>query len=135
MLLYILQFVTFVTVRDAASRLNADPARRNVGAGILGLGGLNGGALAPLTPGVYTFGSISINADIFLQGGAADVFIIQATGNIIIATNVRVTLTGGVLPQNVFWQNAGYVQAEAGSHMEGKNPCSHSLSMLFSPLA
>jgi hypothetical protein len=46
---------------DAAGRLNPDAARINVGGGILG--GVYGGPDAPLTPGVFTFGS-----NVFLKG-------------------------------------------------------------------
>lgn len=102
---------------DAAGRTNADDTRINLGGGILG--GIFGGATDPLTPGVYTFGTDVSLDDIFFEGTAADIFIIQTTGNLIQVANTRVTLTGGALAQNIFWQVAGKVVVHAGAHLEG----------------
>jgi hypothetical protein len=109
---------------DAAGRTNPDAARINLGGGILGV---FGGATAPLTPGVYTFGSdVLITGDIYFRGsgtgtdrGDTDVFIIQLTGNLKQAANVKVILTNGALAKNIFWQIAGNVEVGAGAHMEG----------------
>jgi hypothetical protein len=105
-------------------RANPDDARINLGGGSLGV---DGGADAPLTPGVYTFGSdVNIGDDIVFEGtgagdnqGATDVFIIQITGNLIQAANKNVILTGGALAQNIFWQVAGYVEVGTGAHLKG----------------
>lgn len=73
-----------------------------------------------LTPGVYTCGipvQISTGLDLTLNG--AGVYIIKTTGTLTQAANTHVLLTGGALPQNVFWQVAGAVSIEAGAHMEG----------------
>jgi hypothetical protein len=105
---------------DAAGRPNADAARINFGAGLLG--GAFGGANAKLTPGVYTFGTdVLIGAAIFFDaGGDADaVFIIQMTGDLVQAANVRVELWDGAKAENIFWQVAKTVSVGAGSHMEG----------------
>jgi hypothetical protein len=109
---------------DAAGRLNPDPARINLGGGVLG--GVFGGETHPLTPGVYTFGSgVSIEQHITFEGTNKDddqdpdVFIIQMTGNLIQATNTKVFLTGGALAENIFWQVAGFVEVGIGAEMQG----------------
>jgi hypothetical protein len=97
---------------DAAGRPNADAARINLGAGEIGG--------QTLTPGLYTFSTgVDISSDVTLQGGPTDIFIIQMAGNLMLAANKRVTLTNGVLPENIFWQVAGNVSVMAGAHMEG----------------
>jgi hypothetical protein len=110
---------------NATGRPNPDAARINMNGGILG--GSFGGATAPLTPGVYTFGSgVSIAGTIYFNGtgpdqgqGDTDVFIIQMTGNLWQAANTQVLLTGGALAKNIFWQISGAVAVGAGAHMEG----------------
>jgi hypothetical protein len=97
---------------DAAGRTNANIARINVGAGEIGG--------KTLTAGIYTFQSdISIATAVTLKGGADDVFIIQATGNLVQAANKRMILEGGVQAKNIFWQIAGHVDVGAGAHLEG----------------
>jgi hypothetical protein len=97
---------------DAAGRTNFDGERINL------KGGSIGGET--LTPGMYTFQSdILIDTDLTFTGSATDVFIIQVTGNVVQAANKKVTLLGGVLPANIFWQVAGQVNLGAGAHMEG----------------
>jgi hypothetical protein len=97
---------------DAAGRPNEDAARIDLGAG--DISGLT------LTPGVYTFGSnIKIDLDITFEGSDTDIFIIQTTGNVVQAANYGVTLAGGALAKNIFWQVAGEVTVGAGSHLKG----------------
>jgi hypothetical protein len=83
---------------------------------------LNGGAIGGLTlkPGVYNFTTdISITADVTLTGTDTDVFIIKTTGSVVQDAGKKVTLTGGALAKNIFWQVAGRVEVGAGAHMEG----------------
>jgi hypothetical protein len=97
---------------NAAGRTNDDATRKNVGNG-----NISG---KTLSPGIYTFTvNININDDVTLSGSPTDVFIIQATGNLVQAANKKMVLVGGVLPQNIFWQIAGHVTAGAGAHLEG----------------
>ena len=97
---------------DAAGRVNADAARINLGAGEIGG--------QTLTPGIYTFGSnVDINSDVTFHGSGTDIFIIQMTGNLMLAEGKKVTLTGGALPENIFWQVAGNVKVRAGATMKG----------------
>jgi hypothetical protein len=103
---------------DAAGRPNADGARINLGTGLLG--GVFGGAAFPLTPGIYTFATdVEIQSDIFFNGSATDIFIIQMTGNLVQVAGTRVNLAGGALAKNIFWQLAGFVEVRVGAHLEG----------------
>jgi hypothetical protein len=108
---------------DAAGRPNADGARINLGAGILG-GVLPGGPDAPLTTGVYTFGTdVLLKGDIHFQGGRDDVFIIQTIGSVVQSGGYKVildaTAAGTPRAENIFWQVAGLVKLEASAHMKG----------------
>ncbi|CAE8583686.1 unnamed protein product [Polarella glacialis] len=95
---------------DAAGR--ATPDHTNLGAG--DLGGLT------LVPGLYKFGSdVTIPTDCTINGSSTDTWIFQVTGNLIMAANMRITLIGGAKASNIVWQVAGYVEVEAGAHMEG----------------
>ena len=97
---------------DAAGRTTSDADRINLGAGEIG--GLT------LTQGIYTFGSsVSVNSNVTIHGKADDIFIIQMTGNLVVAANKTVILSGGAQAQNIFWQIAGYVNVGADAHMEG----------------
>jgi len=105
---------------DAAGRVNADAARINFGAGILG--GVYGGPAADnqLTAGVYTFDSDVLIADpITFRGSATDIFIIQIAGNLIQEGDASVELLDGAKAENIFWQVAGHVDVAAGAHLEG----------------
>jgi hypothetical protein len=83
----------------------------------LGSGTVSGQTLAP---GTYTWGSaVTIPTDLFLNGNATDVWVFQIAGTLDMAAAKKVILTGGALPQNIFWQVAGAVTIGAGSHFEG----------------
>jgi hypothetical protein len=97
---------------DAAGRPNDDAARINLGGGEIGS--------KTLTAGVYTFGvDIGISSGVTFDGTDTDIFILQTTGSVVQAANTIVTLTGGALAKNVFWQVAGLVDVGAGAHLEG----------------
>ena len=104
---------------DAASRLNTDGAKLNLGSGLLG-GSSIGDHENPLTAGVYTFDSdVTIGADLFFDGTDTDVFIIQMTGNLLQVKKTQVILENGVLAKNIFWQIAGRVVVGADAHLQG----------------
>lgn len=116
-----------IAYTDAAGRLNSNATRTNIGTGEIG-----GLVLSQSTDnngdfnGVYTFTSdVTINADVTFQGAPEDIFIIQMTGNLLVAANVNVFLTGDessgakATAKNIFWQVAGSVIVGAGAHMEG----------------
>ena len=83
----------------------------------LGAGEIGGLTLAP---GLYKWGTgVLISTDVTLSGGPNDVWIFQIAGTMIQASATRVTLTGGALAKNVFWQPAGAVAIGTTAHFEG----------------
>ena len=95
---------------DAAGRLSPDFIE-------LGSGEIGG---KTLVPGLYKWGtSVKISADVTLNGSATDVWIFQIAGGIDQASATRVTLTGGALPKNIFWQVADAVSIGTTAHFEG----------------
>jgi hypothetical protein len=106
------------TAYNTAAGFDTTTGMLNLGAGILGVGGQNGGANAKLAPGVYTFGSgVSIQGDIFFDGGAADHFVMQISGDLQVTGSV--IMSNGALAKNVIWQVSGAVNVAAQKHMEG----------------
>lgn len=95
---------------DAAGRANPDTL--NYGAGILG--GLT------LQPGLHKWTTgVTIPTDLTLNGGASDVFILQIAGTLNLSAATNIVLTGGVLPENIFWAVAGAVTLGATSEFNG----------------
>ncbi len=73
-----------------------------------------------LPAGVYTCSvNITIPGTLTLNGTSTDVWVFKTTGTLAQATATNVILTGGALPQNVFWQVAGGVLIQGTAHMEG----------------
>ena len=94
---------------DAAGRA---PDVTELGAG--DIGGMT------LTPGVYKWSSgLDIPTDVTLTGSATSVFIFQIAQNLTMSSAKNIVLTGGVVPQNVFWQVAGAVDLGTTSHFAG----------------
>jgi hypothetical protein len=97
---------------DAAGRTNANAAKINKNGGLLDE--------VTLTPGVWTFTTdVSLTGNIYFNGNANDIFIIQIASNLVQAANYEVILQGGAQAKNIFWQVAGFVSVGAGAHMEG----------------
>ena len=95
---------------DAAGRTS--PNFTELGAGEIG--GLT------LAPGLYKWGTdVSISTDVTLSGGPTDVWIFQISGRLNEANAARVTLAGGALAKNIFWQVAGAVTLGTTAHFEG----------------
>jgi len=95
---------------DAAGRVNPDFTE-------LGSGEIGGKTLGP---GLYKWGTdVKISADVTLAGSPNDVWIFQVAGGIQQASATRVTLKGGALAKNVFWQSAGAVSIGTTAHFEG----------------
>jgi hypothetical protein len=83
----------------------------------LGTGDIGG---KTLVPGLYKWTStVTIPADVVLDGGANDVWIFQTSGNLTMDAAKQVNLSGGAQAKNVFWQVAGTATFGAGSHFEG----------------
>ena len=84
---------------------------------------LAGGNIGGLTlpAGLYKWSNtVLIPTNVTLNGNANDVWIFQIAGGITQASATRVILTGGALPQNVFWQVFGVVSIGTTAHMEGQ---------------
>lgn len=95
---------------DAAGRSNPDFV--NLGAG--NIGGKT------LTPGLYKWTSaVIIPTDVTISGGPTDVWIFQVAGTLNMSSAVRITLAGGALAKNIFWQTSGAVTLGTTSHFEG----------------
>ena len=95
---------------DAAGR--SSPDATELGAGEIG--GLT------LKPGLYKWSSnLQISTDLTLSGGPNDVWIFQVAGTLNESNAKRVTLAGGALAKNVFWQVAGAVTIGTTAHFEG----------------
>ena len=95
---------------DAEGRVSPD--HTELGAGEIG--GLT------LTPGLYKWGTgLLITNDVTLAGGPNDVWIFQVAGTLNEGNGARITLTGGALAKNIFWQVAGAVTIGTTAHFEG----------------
>ncbi len=83
----------------------------------LGAGEIGG---RTLTPGLYKWTTdLNVTTDVTLNGGPNDVWIFQVAGNLNQANAARVTLAGGALPKNIFWQVAGSATIGTTAHFEG----------------
>lgn len=61
-----------------------------------------------LAPGLYKWGTdVLISTTVTLSGSANDVWIFQIAGDVIQASNTQVSVIGGALAKNVFWQVGG----------------------------
>jgi hypothetical protein len=95
---------------DAEGRVS--PNYTELGAGEIG--GLT------LTPGLYKWGTgLLITNDVTLTGGPNDVWIFQVAGTLNEGNAARITLAGGALAKNIFWQVAGSVTIGTTAHFEG----------------
>jgi hypothetical protein len=95
---------------DAEGRVSPDVTELGAGE----IGGLT------LTPGLYKWGTgLLITNDVTLAGGPNDVWIFQVAGTLNEGNGARVTLTGGALAKNIFWQVAGAVTIGTTAHFEG----------------
>jgi len=71
-------------------------------------------------PGVYAFGgAVTITEDCVLTGTSTDVWIFQVAGTLSQTAATTMSLAGGALPQNVFWQTDTNVAIGDGAHLEG----------------
>ncbi len=83
-----------------------------------------------LEPGLYKWGtSVSMNSNITIEGSATDVWIFQIAGDLSMASGVSITLAGGALPKNIFWQVAGQVDILTSAHFEGIILCMTAVNM------
>jgi len=100
-----------IAYTDAAGRSNPDFTE-------LGAGNI-GGLVLP--PGLYKWGTgvlIPIGG-VTLSGGANDVWIFQIAGDLTVANGAIVTLDGGALPKNIFWQTFGVATIGTTAQFKG----------------
>ena len=80
--------------------------------------GKPGGKVLPA--GIYKWSNgVSVNSDMTLKGSESDIFIFQVTGNLNIAPDAKITMSGGAQAKNVFWQVSGRVNLDTQSLVPG----------------
>jgi hypothetical protein len=83
----------------------------------LGTGNLGG---KTLTPGLYKWTTnVTIPTSMTISGSATDVWIFQISGNLTMSSAKNITLSGGAMAKNIFWQVAGQVTLGTTCHFEG----------------
>ncbi len=94
-----------------------DAAGRPAAVTELGAGNIGG---MTLTGGVYNWGTgLLIPSNLTLNGSATDVWILQIAQDLTISNGVQISLTGGALAKNVFWQVSGAISVGTTAHAEG----------------
>ncbi len=84
-----------------------------------------------LVPGLYKWGTtVIIPTDVTLAGTANDVWVFQIAGDLTMASAQNIILSGGALPENIFWQVAGQVTVGSTSHFEGIIFCQTDINFL-----
>lgn len=73
-----------------------------------------------LAPGLYKWtNTVTIPSDVTLSGGANDIWIFQIAGDVTMSSATHITLAGGALAKNIFWQVAGQVNLGTTAHFQG----------------
>jgi hypothetical protein len=85
----------------------------------LGAGDVSG---MTLTHGVYKWGTglLITGAGVTISGSATDVWIFQIAQNLTVMDGAKVTLAGGALAKNIFWQVAGGTGVSLGTTVDFK---------------
>ena len=87
----------------------------------LGAGSIGGKTLAG---GVYRWGTgLLMATDVTHVGSATDVRIFQIAKNLAVSDGAHLVLSGGALPQNVFWQVSGNVSLGTTVQFDGTILC------------
>jgi hypothetical protein len=95
---------------DAAGRASPDFLE-------LGTGNIGG---KTLVPGLYKWtNTVTIPSSLTISGNATDIWIFQIAGNLSVSNSVSMTLSGGAVAKNIFWQVAGQATIGTTSHIEG----------------
>jgi hypothetical protein len=93
----------------------------------LGAGDISG---MTLVPGLYKWGtSLGITTGVTLTGGAGDVWIFQIAGDLNVESGAIVTLSGGALAKNIFWQVAGQTTLKTTAQFKGIILCQTLIAM------
>jgi len=69
--------------------------------------------------GIYNYQTVTITSDVTLAGSATDVWIFQIAGTLGMTAAMKVVLSGGALPKNVFWQVTGATTIGANTQFNG----------------
>jgi hypothetical protein len=94
----------------AAGRVSPDETELGAGE----IGGLT------LEPGLYKWSTdVNISTDVTLHGKSTDVWVMQVAGKLNQSSATSVTLSGGALPENIFWQVADSATLGTSAHFEG----------------
>jgi hypothetical protein len=89
------------------------------GLGLTDLGAGNVGGMT-LAAGCYKWGTgLLVPTDVTLTGSATDVWVFMIAQDLTFSNGVKVTLAGGALAKNVFWQVSGLVSVGTTAHVEG----------------
>ena len=104
-----------IAYTDAAGRTNPDHTE-------LGAGDITS---MTLTPGLYKWSSTVLisAAGVTLSGGASDVWIFQIAQDLTVDNGAIVTLSGGAVASNIFWQVAGQATIGTTAVMKGVILC------------
>ena len=95
---------------DAAGRVNPDYTE-------LGAGNIEG---KTLQPGLYKWGSnVHFTSSLTFDGSATDIWIMQIAQNLMVSNGAQVTLSGGAVWENIYWQVSGAAVLGTTSHVEG----------------
>ena len=83
----------------------------------LGAGNING---LTLVPGLYKWGTgVGFTSGVTLDGSSTSVWIFQIAQDLTVGNGAIVTLRGGALAKNVFWQVAGQATLGTTSQFQG----------------
>jgi hypothetical protein len=105
---------------DAAGRTL--PALTELGAG--DVSGLT------LVPGLYKWGTgLLITSGVTLSGSPTDVWIFQIAQDLTVSSGAIITLSGGALAKNVFWQVSGQTTLETTADFKGIILCQTAIVM------
>ena len=105
---------------DAAGRVTPDFVD-------MGAGNVSG---LTLIPGLYKWGTgLLMTSDVTIAGGATDVWIFQISGDLTVGNGVMITLSGGALPKNIFWQVAGQTSLGTTADFKGIILCQTKIVM------
>lgn len=111
---------TPATLTTAVSNMETaytDAAGRSADFTELGAGEIGG---LTLDAGVYKWGTgVLVTSDVTLNGSSTDVWIFQIAQGLKLQDGKSIVLTGGALPENVFWQVAEDVTLQAGTTFNG----------------
>ena len=93
----------------------------------LGAGDVSG---LTLVPGLYKWGTgLLITTGVTLSGSATDVWIFQIAQDLTVSSGAMITLSGGALAKNVFWQVSGQTTLETTADFKGIVLCQTAIVM------